>query len=57
MTISIKAIIPFFMGAFFSLMLTERYDSLILGVGFLTVVTIACYVSNRVITKSDSTKS
>ncbi|MDK8350434.1 hypothetical protein QP786_00440 [Gleimia europaea] len=57
MTISIKAIIPFFMGAFFSLMLTERYDSLILGVGFLAVVTIVSYVLNRVITKSDLTKS
>ena len=56
MTISIKAIIPFFVGAFFSLMLTERYDSLILGVGFLTAVTIVCYVSNRMITKSDLAK-
>lgn len=34
MNIDVKALVPFFMGVFFSLLLAARYSSVLLGVAF-----------------------
>lgn len=47
MIIDVKALVPFLMGAFFSLLLAARYGSLLLGVAFFMGVTVVCLVLNR----------
>ncbi|AHI04339.1 hypothetical protein CFAL_08320 [Corynebacterium falsenii DSM 44353] len=57
MTIHVKAIVPFFLGTFFALMLASRYGSFLLGLAFFVFVTVVCFAANRFLIKSESSRN